>query len=876
MNPEQLEQLKQWLDEGKITPEMYLSLLNQPQTSQQNQGNQGSVSANIAGDANFRDITIINYANQEIPTPAVDHDALLAKYLKHVISENRYLDLYGIRSGGNNTPVELEKIYITLRATSQRNLKAEQAWLKEEMELAPGERPRQSLASTTYTEVVSVNEALKAHSNLVVLGDPGSGKTTLLRYLALLYSRDLAQNSGEVQSKLTLKESGFLPILLPLRDIGRYIQKLTHNPHTSGLEGSVHLLQCLLEKLKSERLELPLTFFDPYLNSGQAVLLLDGLDEVADPELRRRVSRLVESLARHYPDCRYVVTSRIKGYDGSARLQGEFVTSTVRDFSLEDIHLFLTHWHQVAAVNQHGRGEFATRQAQQKTANLLQAIQANPRIQELAINPLLLTVIALAYEDKKLPDRRVELYKEAVDVFAANWNEAKGVTEFLTVNQREFDALDRRLLLQRLALYMQEQERKEIELDELRRWLTGYFKEIVTQAQELPKVVESFLQAVELRTGLLTARGMGVYSFSHLTFQEYLAAVEIASRDDYLDYVLACCGQSWWREVVLLVAGHLCEEGITRPTALISAIANHTKQPEPHYNLVLAADCLKDCEGRVKPELREWLPRQMRQVLETPFPEANQKWAGYRGNIVMGLVRLGSGFWSQPYGEPEWVKILAGEFVMGSDDGRDSEKPEHELYLDTFYIARVPITNTQYQLFVQATGHREPRFWENGRPAKGQEAHPVVGVDFYDALAYCHWLSEVTKKKITLPTEAQWEKAARGTDGRVYPWGNQFDNRKCNSIRKLGTGTTAMPVGIFSAGTSPYGVLEMAGNVWEWTSSSWTGSYAPTAREELNKKVLRGGSWNDNDEYLRSSIRCWYVTGIRNDYVGFRCVWNLD
>lgn len=867
MNP---EQLKQWLDEGKITPEVYLSLLNQPQTSQQNQGNQGGVSLNTTGNANLGNITINNYANQEIPTPAVDEGSLLSKYLKHVIRENRYLDLYGIRSGGNNTPVELEKIYITLRATSQRNLKAEEDWLKEEMSLAPGERPRRPVTSGAI-EVVSVNEALKAHSNLVVLGDPGSGKTTLLRYLALLYGRDLAQNSGEVQSKLNLKESGSLPILLPLRDIGRYIQKLAHNPHTSGLEGSVHLLQCLLEKLKSERLELPLTFFDPYLESGRAVILLDGLDEVADPELRRRVSRLVEHLARHYPDCRYVVTSRIKGYDGS-RLQGEFVSSTVRDFSLEDIHLFLTHWHQVAAVSQHGRGEFATRQAQQKTANLLQAIQANPRIQELAINPLLLTVIALIYEEKPLSNHRATLYEEAVALLITHWNEAKGLLNFLPVNQQEFDADDQRLLLQKLAFYLQEQEIKEIELHDLRGWLTNYFKQFGVGPRELPKVIKRFLEIVELRTGLLTVRGMGVYSFSHLTFQEYLAAVEIAGRDDYLDYVLARCGQSWWREVVLLVAGHLCEGGITRPTALISAIANHPDETEPHYNLVLAADCLRDCEGRVKPELREALPRQMRQVLETPFPEGKKEFVGYRGNVVMGLVRLGAGFWSQPYGEPEWVEIPAGEFVMGYDKGRDNEKPAHQVTLPSYKIARVPITNTQYLLFVQATGHRIPQHWENNLPPKGKEVHPVVNVNWDGALAYCRWLSEVTGKQITLPTEEQWEKAARGIDGRLYPWGNEFDQLKCNSAHLHLKDTS--PVGIFPAGASPYGVLEIAGNVWEWTSSFWTDSYK--TQSDSSRKVLRGGSWRNNNECFYSSYRYGGQGIFRFNNFGFRCVWNLD
>jgi formylglycine-generating enzyme required for sulfatase activity len=161
---------------------------------------------------------------------------------------------------------------------------------------------------------------------------------------------------------------------------------------------------------------------------------------------------------------------------------------------------------------------------------------------------------------------------------------------------------------------------------------------------------------------------------------------------------------------------------------------------------------------------------------------------------------------------------------MGSDEhdaeALSGEKPVHRLFLPEFQIARTPITNAQYLLYVKMTGAWTPHGWEDGQPPKDTLAHPVVNVSWQEACVYCLWLSQVTGKSICLPTEAQWEKAARGNqDTRRYPWGETFDVTSCNS-RELGIDATT-PVGLFPTGVSPYGCLDMAGNVWEWTCSLW-------------------------------------------------------
>jgi formylglycine-generating enzyme required for sulfatase activity len=239
--------------------------------------------------------------------------------------------------------------------------------------------------------------------------------------------------------------------------------------------------------------------------------------------------------------------------------------------------------------------------------------------------------------------------------------------------------------------------------------------------------------------------------------------------------------------------------------------------------------------------------------------------------------------------EPEMILIPAGEFLMGSDpsvdkDARDEEQPQHTLYLPDYYLAKTPMTNAQYAAFVQAT-YRQPTHWEAGKPPSGEEDHPVVNVSWYDAVAYCHWLSEVTGRPYRLPSEAEWEKGARGTDGRIYPWGNQWDAKRCNTRESGKEGTT--PVGVYPEGASPYGLLDMAGNVWEWTRSSWGEDpeepsfkhpYDPAdGREDLEApdtvlRVLRGGSWFHLPDFARCVLRRRHFPGSSFYHVGFRLV----
>jgi formylglycine-generating enzyme required for sulfatase activity len=226
----------------------------------------------------------------------------------------------------------------------------------------------------------------------------------------------------------------------------------------------------------------------------------------------------------------------------------------------------------------------------------------------------------------------------------------------------------------------------------------------------------------------------------------------------------------------------------------------------------------------------------------------------------------------------EMVLIPAGEFLMGSDPSvdkyvRDDEQPQHTLYLPDYYLAKMPVTNAQYAAFVQATDHDWPKHWGDGKPPWGEKDHPVTAVTWHDALAYCDWLAEVTGKPFCLPSEAEWEKGARGNNGRFYPWGNQWDAARCNS--KEGGKEDTTPVGAYSQGASPYGLLDMAGNVWEWTRSVYKGYlYDPEdGRENLEveaRRVLRGGMFRSGLKSVRCACRFGELPHNSYKYYGFR------
>lgn len=246
---------------------------------------------------------------------------------------------------------------------------------------------------------------------------------------------------------------------------------------------------------------------------------------------------------------------------------------------------------------------------------------------------------------------------------------------------------------------------------------------------------------------------------------------------------------------------------------------------------------------------------------------------------------------------PEIVLVPEGPFLMGSADDNEyaaiDEKPQHEVNIDAFRIGRYPVTNAQFERFIAAGGYESRDFWTDEgwswRESQSitlpfywddskwnQPDHPVVGVSWYEAMAFCRWISKQTGDEFRLPTEAEWEKAARGGESREWPWGDVFDSKKANTLEGGGIGTT--PVGMYSPeGDSQYGISDMAGNVFEWCQDWYTSDYYkdspaenPVGLQEGHYRVLRGGSWNGNRRRARCAFRRRNLPNYRVGNVGFR------
>lgn len=232
----------------------------------------------------------------------------------------------------------------------------------------------------------------------------------------------------------------------------------------------------------------------------------------------------------------------------------------------------------------------------------------------------------------------------------------------------------------------------------------------------------------------------------------------------------------------------------------------------------------------------------------------------------------------------EMVLIPAGEVVIGTDNKSDltsgNEVESRSVFVEAFYIDKYEVTNGQYAIFLSETGHREPKFWDN--PSLNNPDQPVVGVNWEDAETYAYWAGK------RLPTDIEWEKAARSRDERLYPWGNDydpslgnFDDRGKMDGKYDGYTMQPAPVGSFSKGVSPYGLHDMSGNVWEWVTSDLTEIHdinvgSSNEKSDLTNGItytIRGGSWTNGPEDTRTTVFYIYPAQCsdHSSSVGFRC-----
>jgi formylglycine-generating enzyme required for sulfatase activity len=238
--------------------------------------------------------------------------------------------------------------------------------------------------------------------------------------------------------------------------------------------------------------------------------------------------------------------------------------------------------------------------------------------------------------------------------------------------------------------------------------------------------------------------------------------------------------------------------------------------------------------------------------------------------------------------QPEMVFIPKGYFIMGSipelGGAFENEAPIHIVYLTNYYLSRTPITNAAYAHFIADTHYVVPEGWRGKNPPYGKEMHPVANVSWKDAMTYCGWLSTIKGQTYRLPSEAEWEKGARGTNARLFSWGNVWEPGRCNTSEAGVNGT--VPVDHFQKGESPYGLFDIAGNVFEWTNTLWgmnddssdsfrypydpdDGREIPSDDERVSH-IVRGGSYLRGQRYARNATRVNFRSMTRSPEIGFR------
>ncbi len=428
---------------------------------------------------------------------------------------------------------------------------------------------------------ISIATALQRYRHLVILGAPGSGKTTLLKWLATTFAQQQQAQPDRLGEAFV---EGKVPILLELRRFVNRAQEWIKSP------GVFDLAEEICQRISEDRRFTEENAADRMrqtlrqtLQQQPCLLLLDGLDEIADLEARRRLLEAVEVFSQNpqYEKVQCLLTSRFHGFQGVAVGAG-FQQTEVHPFSEEEVALFIRHWYATAY------GE--TSESQAEAQQLIEAIQANSGVKELAQNPLLCTIIAIIYRNNRvLPNRRVELYWKCCEALLDTWERNKAIRESGLIGG--FDWQTKLELLMPVAYWFHEGNygRLAVKEEEVVTELAKSLEELrkrsgLSGGKPIEQEAREFIAAIRDRSGLLQGRGDGTLEFTHRTFQEYLAARYIAKQAEEvcIDLVMTHLHEEWWREVHLLVIGHLGSGGDTAEKAtrlLLTILQEAYKKP---------------------------------------------------------------------------------------------------------------------------------------------------------------------------------------------------------------------------------------------------------------------------------------------------------
>lgn len=785
------------------------------------------------------------------------------KYLEDLQANTSFIDIRGLQVGSARAPrFPIDELYIPLTTTNtERNVSGSPGAPDPEFErLAAGGEPQH----------VELHEMLR-HRKLVIVGDPGAGKTTFAKRIAAKICQAWLDDELEPLKELGLS-SRPLPVFIRVSELLAHIAKADDRktgPLTS--EAPMWLPHFLGTVCSDCGLELDANYFKEALQAGSCMVILDGLDEAASEQQRRSMSRLAEQASSTFADCQFVVTTRPAAYRHDVVLAG-FTQVQVDSLENDAIEQFLNRWCGALFPEN-------PRRAKEHCDEMLDALRSRIEIRRMARNPVMLTALAVMYwNEKRIPQQRADLYESVIGWLARARKHSEGrLSPERCVG-----------LLQKLALAMQSHpEGRQVQVT--RHWAANA---IADQWREVPEedrvnAADRFLAAEELDSGIIVGRGDHV-RFWHLTFQEFLAARGLAAlSDDHQKSILYADNaiyQPEWKEVGLLLAGVLYHQGIERVDRFVSACIDQLGRTS-----ALADKAM--CVGLVGAAVHDlspvgYQPRDERyqklldgvlSIFETDWHRRATSLAGVRSRLISALMprytravlaevaikaadalgQSGDPRFSDANRKNNWVTMGPGDFTMGESGS--------QVVVDQFQIGRYPVTVGEFRRFVEHDGYRNEVWWSAGGFGKYAEpddwddqssypTRPVVGVSWFEAAAYAAF------ENCRLPTEEEWEFAARGAQGREYPWGDEEpEPARLNFKENIGSPT---PVGVYPLGVTPEGICDLAGNVWEWCDS-WYNS-------NEDSRVLRGGSFYYYAHFVRSAFRFNLRPDGRDYNYGFR------
>ena len=883
--------------------------------------------------------------------PSIDSQDARESYLRAMLGDCQTVRLVGLDELAGDPKrgqLSLDTLYVSLDTTASVEVEED----KKKKSKDPLESFREKNRPLSALEALATSPSRRA----VLLGLPGTGKSTYVRYLTLKMAQAALDRSQNIQNLLPTWPGGvILPVIVPL---GRLAETVPPDQK----KGSAELIEKFIQKnLESEQQERPAvaafaTSILKVLMSEGGLVLFDGLDEVADLNLRPVIVEAVEDFVEKYSHnlaSRFLVTCRTYSYqDAKWQLTG-WPTYELALLSQQKIEQFVKAWH-----SEHIRID-PTRRAdyEKKREKLLATLRPGDRrrLYEIAPYAIILTMMAVVHTNYgELPDTRAQVYEKCTDLLLLRWETERTVSG-KTQKRSLLDALE---LTSRGKLddalheiaYKAHEGREDSDKSGIgaalvtEDLLSGTLKVYLDD----PQKVQTFLDSCRSSNGLLMLQGTvtpqkasrnapprRVYAFPHLTFEEYLAGQHLLLEDELGKAVRALMDKNpdRWREVIMLMGEHLCfdrkpdRRGMQDILENLAPAAKRAKQTDKDWRaLWLAGDLLTLYNRRFSEKLpvEKRILHGMEQLVQTGALTIRE-----RASAADTLDELGH--------------LPDDLYEFASIKGNETIKP--------FQIAKHPVTNLQYKHFLDSPAYAEERFWvdflkfdENGKLMKetwgrqgwewlqkaqqdkedspdgrvilprywsdprfgiSRRTAPVIGITWWEANAFCKWLTEhwkeipefaaqkksILEKFFRLPTENEWVLAAGGLgkpvitgkgkekeelyrfawdeDGKVTPSPKSIEDpvlaeilRRANTAESGINRTT--PAGMYPLGRTRTGLWDMSGNVFEWQANFYN--------KDHDWLGLRGGSWYYSGGYARVSVRLDVPPYYRWNNFGFRVV----